>query len=93
MEYFEQKAISTATYPTRMWLRYVDDIFVTQKEVHKQNFPEHINSVDPTIKFTVEDSKEDGVIPFLDTTVTPEANARLSITVYRKPTCTDHYLQ
>ena len=65
-----------------MWLRYVDDTFVIQKEDHKQNFLEHINSVDPAIRFAVEDNKEDGAIPFLDTIVKPEASDRLSITVY-----------
>ena len=50
------------------------------------------NSVDPAIRFTVED-KEDGSIPFLDTIVKPEADGSLSITVYRKPTHTDQYLQ
>ena len=59
----------------------------------RQNFLEHINSVDPAITFTVEDNKEDGAIPFLDTIVKPEADGRLSITVYRKPTHTDQYLQ
>ena len=54
---------------------------------------EKINSVDPAIKFTVEDNKEDGSIPFLDTIVKPEVNGSLSITVYRKPTHTDQYLQ
>ena len=49
-----------------MWLRYMDDTFVIQKEDHKQDFLEHINSVDLAIKFTVEDNKEDGAIPFLD---------------------------
>ena len=53
----------------------------------------HINSVDPAIKFTVEDNKEDGPITFLDTIVIPEADGSLSITVYRKPTHTDQYLQ
>ena len=45
------------------------------------------------IRFTVEDNKEDGSIPFLDTVVKPEADGTLSITVYRKPTHTDQYLQ
>ena len=41
----------------------------------------------------VEDNKEDGAIPFLDTIVKPEADGKLSITVYRKPTHMDQYLQ
>ena len=91
MEYFEQKALSTAT--PRFWHRFVDDTFVTQEEIHKQDFLQHINSVDPAIKCTVEDNKEDGAIPFMDTIVKPEVGGKLSITVYRKPTHTDQYLQ
>ena len=45
------------------------------------------------MKFTVENNKEVGSIPFLDTIVKPEADGSLSITVYRKPTHTDQYLQ
>ena len=41
----------------------------------------------------MEDNKEDGSIPFLDTIVKPEVDGRLSITVYTKPTHTDQYLQ
>ena len=92
MEYLEQKALSTA--PThKFWGRYVDDTLVIHKEADKQGFLQHINSVDPAIRFTVEDNKEDGSIPFLDTIVKPEADGSLSITVYRKPTHTDQYLQ
>ena len=58
-----------------------------------EGFLQHINSVDLAIKFTVEDNKENGSIPFLDTIVKPEADSTLSITVYRKPTHTDQYLQ
>ena len=76
-----------------MCLMYVDDTFIIRKEDQKQNFLDHINSVDPTIKFTVEVNKEDGTICFLDTIVKLEANGRLFITVYRKPTHTDQYLQ
>ena len=93
MEYLEQKTLSTAPNPPRFWCRYVDDTFVIDKEVNKQGFLQHINSVDPAIRFTVEDNKEDGSIPFLDTIVKPEADGTLSITVYRKPTHTDQYLQ
>ena len=93
VEYFEQKALSTAPHTPRYWQRYVDDTFVIQKEIHKQDFLQHINSVDPAIQFTMEDNKEDGAIPFLDTIVKPEADGKLSTTVYRKPTHTDQYLQ
>ena len=67
MEYLEQKALSTAPNPPKFWGRYVDDTFVIHKEANKQSFLQHINSVDPAIRFTVEDNKEDGSIPFLDT--------------------------
>ena len=93
MEYLEQKALSTAPNPPKFWGRYVDDTFVIHKEANKQSFLQHINSVDPAIRFTVEDNKEDGSIPFLDTIVKPEVDGSLSITVYRKPTHTDQYLQ
>ena len=93
MEYFEQKGLSTAINPPRFWHRFVDDTFVIHKEANKQGFLQHINSVDPAIRLTVEDNKEDGSIPFLDTIVKPEADSTLSITVYRKPTHTDQYLQ
>ena len=90
MEYFEQKALTTAT--PRLWHRYVDNTFVIQNEVNKQDFIEHINSVHPAIQFTVE-NKEDGATPFLDTIVNPGADGNLFITVYRNPTHMDQYLQ
>ena len=93
MEYLEQKALSTVPNPPRFWHRFVDDTFVIHKEANKQGFLQHINSVDPAIRFTVEDNKEDGFIPFLDTSVKPEADGTLSVTVYRKTTHTDQYLQ
>ena len=63
------------------------------KEKKKKSFLQHINSVYLAIKFTVEDNKEDGTIPFLDTIVKPEADGKPSITVYRKPTHMNQYLQ
>ena len=61
--------------------------------MNKEDFLQHISSVDPAIQFTVENNKEDGAIPFLDTIVKPEADGNLSTIVYRKPTHTDQYLQ
>ena len=71
----------------------MDDRGVIHEKVNKQDFLQHINSVDLAIKFTMEDNKKDGSISFLDTIVKPEADGSLSITVYRKPTHADQYLQ
>ena len=68
-------------------------MWVVQREENKQNLLQHINSVNLAIKFTVEDNREDGAIPFLGTIVKPEADGKLSVTVYRKPTHMDQYLQ
>ena len=68
MEYFEQKALCTDP-TTRLLCKYVDDTFVIQREENKQNFQQHINSVDLAIQFTVKNNKEDGAIPFLGTIV------------------------
>ena len=81
-----------ATTP-RLWVRYVDDTFIIQQEEHKQISLEHINKVDPAIKFTLESNQQGGAIPFLDTIVKPEADSTLLLTVYRKPTHSDQFLQ
>ena len=71
----------------------MDDTWVIQQQSRKQEFLEHINQVDPAIKFTVEGTQGNGAIPFLDTLVTLQADGSPSITVYQKPTHTDQYLQ
>ena len=60
----------------------MDDTWVIQKQSSNQEFLEHINKVDPAIKFTVEGTQENGAISFLDTLITPQADGSLSITVY-----------
>ena len=64
MEAFEKKAISTAPTPPSLWRRFVDDTFVIIKKTQKDSFISHINSIDEKIQFTMEDSKEDGSMPF-----------------------------
>ena len=78
MEYFERKALHTASNPPRHWFWFVDDTFVIQQKAHKQLFLEHINNIDQPIKFTVEGNQEYGAIPFLDTLVKPEADNSFS---------------
>ena len=89
---FEQRAITTALHPPRVCKRYVDVTLVVQQQKHQEEFLQHINTVDPSIQFTVEEAKEDGPIPFLDTIIRPEEDGRFTIGVYRKPTHTDLYL-
>ena len=48
---------------------------------------EHLNSIDPHIKFTIEPPGRDG-FPFVDKLTKPTPNS----TVYRKPTHTDWHL-
>ena len=57
------KKLQVVPATLRLWHRYVDDTFVIQKEVNKQNFLQHINRVDPAMQLAVEDNKEDGAIP------------------------------
>ena len=78
--------------PPQLWLRYVDGIFVIQWADHCHHFLQQINSQDPHIQFTIEDSKEDGCIPFLDTLVSCGPNNTLTTTVYHKHTHMDQYL-
>ena len=92
MEAFEQRAITTALHPPRVWKMYVDDTLVVQQQTHQEEFLQHINTVDPSIQFTVEEAKQDGSIPFLDTIIRPEEDGSFTIGMYRKPTHTDLYL-
>ena len=69
--------------------QFVSDFWMTHgssQQAYQQAFLDHINSIDPAIKFTVEGTQGNGAIPFLDTLITPQADNSLSITVYCKPT-------
>ena len=92
MEYFEREAFCTASTP-RHWFRFEDDTFVIQQESHKQLLLDHINNIDPAIKFTVEGNQENSAIPFLGTLIKSEVDNSLSISMYRKSTHTDQNLQ
>ena len=86
-----KKALALAPHPPSVWFRYVDDTFVVLHEYNIESFTSHINSIDPNIKFTFE-LEEDDRLPFLDTLVHLNDDGSLRLTIYRKPTHTDRYL-
>ena len=92
MEHFETLAIESAKFKPATWLRYVDDTFVIWNEGQDKlhSFLEHLNSMRPSIKFTME-VEEDRKLPFLDVMVTRNEE-RLVTSVYRKKTHTDRYI-
>ena len=92
MEDFETRAIQSSPTPPLLWRRFVDDTFVIMKKGHREEFLQHLNSVDKNIQFTSEEPGPEGALPFLDILIKPDQEGRLHTTVYRKPTHTDQYL-
>ena len=91
MEDLEQKAIQTAPHPPLWWYRFVDDTHTKLKKQYAEEFTNHLNSLDPDIKFTTE-GEEDRALAFLDTYTVIQDDSSLKIKIYRKPTHTDQYL-
>ena len=65
MEDFEVQAIMTSPSPPVLWKRYVDDTFTIIQKQQKDSFLEHLNTINPSIKFTSEETRPDGAMPFL----------------------------
>ena len=93
MEDFEVQAIMTSPSPPVLWKRFVDDTFTIIHEQDKDSFLDHLNNIHPSIKFTREETRPDGAIPFLDILITHKDDGTLQTSVYRKTTHTDLYLQ
>ena len=70
----------------------MDDTFAVLEREETDQFLQHLNSLDPNIKFTQENLTSNS-LPFLDCLVTINDDGSLSTSVYRKPTHTDQYLQ
>ena len=54
MEDVEERALATADVQPWFWKRYVDDTCTALPASRVQEFLEHLNSVEPSIRFTVE---------------------------------------
>ena len=91
MEDVEQQALSAFPNPPWFWKRYVDDTCVVLQSDKVEAFHLHLNSIQPTIQFTIE-LETDGCLPFLDTQITRHQDGSLSTKVYWKKTHTDKYL-
>lgn len=90
MSDFEEKFLNTSFAENIFfWYRYVDDILVcfTGNNIDLQYTLNHLNSIHPKIKFTVEKEKESS-INFLDLSIN-RGNNEFSFNIYRKPTFTD----
>ena len=91
MEYVKEKALLSAPNPPKWWFRYVDDSHVCVKTEHVDEFHSHLNSINTNIKFTIKIESE-GSIAFLDTKTTRQDDCSITVSVYKKATHTDHYL-
>ena len=66
----------------------MDDAFTILDRENVEDFLQHLNNQQPSIRLTMETEK-DKKLTFLDTEVLREPDGRLTISVYRKPTYTD----
>ena len=81
MEHFEQLALECAPSQPRLWKRYVDNKCSIVRSGVVEEFHKHINSIHPSIQFTVE-LENKGTLPFLDTLLQRRKDGSLDIQVY-----------
>ena len=74
------------------WKRYVDDVFSIIPKGQRDTMLNYLNSIDPHIKFTVEQPNEEGAIPFLDTLPKPKGEEISVLSLQETHTHPDRYL-
>ena len=91
MEHFEQLGITSAPVRPSVWFRYVDDTFVKIDRNAADDFTAHTNGLDTHIKF-ISEPEVGNKLGFLDSLVARKTDGTIKVTVYRKATHTDQYL-
>ena len=91
IEDVEQRALASSPVQPLFWKRYVDDIISAVSGNEAERLLPHLNSVQPSIQFTIE-RENDRRLSFLDLNVCRPHRGNLETSVYRKPTHTDKYL-
>ena len=91
MEYFESELLPTISPLPKLWVRYVDDIFMLWPlDKNFDDFFAKVNALVPSIKFTTE-WEVGSNMPFLDTKVHRQISG-FHFGVYRKPTHSNQYI-
>ena len=84
----EQATIEFTPCKPKIWKRYVDDTFTILDRDKGDDFLQHLNSQQPSNRFTME-TEINSKTAFLDLTVCREPDDCLTTSFYRKPTHTD----
>ena len=92
MQATETTALTTTSHLPKFWERHFDDVFSIIRTSNLHDFFQHINSLHPKTKFTME-TEENFRLPFLDTLIQRNRDNTISVRVYRKPTHADQYLK
>ena len=89
MEHIKERALTTAPHPPKWWYCYVDGSHACIRKHFIEEFHAHLNSIDPRVQFMRLNKK---VLSLFWTQTTRWTDGSIFVTVYRKPTNTDKYL-
>ncbi|XP_076042194.1 uncharacterized protein LOC143026083 [Oratosquilla oratoria] len=90
MQRYEEEILQDASPSLKLWVRFVDDVFVIMEKEEVESFFELLNGKNEANQFEME-KEENGRLPFLDVMVT-RSGATLTTGVYRKDTHADRLL-
>ena len=62
MEVFQEQAIESTTQKPKIWKRFVDEIITILDRSYVDSLLQHLNSQQPTIRFTMETEKDKKIV-------------------------------